>query len=917
VWLALTVVFVVVGIGTPLLGLRAFHGAALVAQAYPWKADAPVAAIDARYMPVNDTVEGTAPSRELFADGVRAGDVRLWNPYVAGGKPLGAVPGSGLWTPWMAPFLVLPAWAAHGYLELFALAVAGGTTFLFLRRLRLSRPACLAGALCAMSAGFLVAWTNWAQSTTAALVPAVFWAADRALEKRTAAAHAVAALVFAWFVLSGFPAIVGYTMYVLVPYVALRAWWQRDRTTAWLGRGAAVGLALALGVALSAFALLPFREWLASLDLSYRDSGSGQVATWRGLLTLFAPFGYGSPVDGTYFGLRSTGGVHGAVGNIVEVQTFVGAAALVLVGAALALRPAVAHRRTLVFFAVALAGLGLALVGTDPLSAALRDLPIYASNRVGRSRAVIGFVLAVLVAHGVEAIGARRPPARGRDRLRVAVVAATGVGGAVALVAAAAVRASRVDEEGALVRALVVPGVATVAAVVGVVLAVRRPSLRAAASCALAVVVTVEALAFVRPFWPRTDPDEHYASTPTHEFLAAHLDGDRMAAGGVTMWPGTNAVYGLRTPTGHVFHDRRWVELLEAADPEVMRRPTVSILSDDLDVVLSPVLDRMAVRYFVVDPTRPVFGERREPPRAVGVVDAVAGRPVDAPLHPSTVRAIVLRAEPGSRLADVDAEIRVRVLDRDGRVVAAGRRRTFHGVAPGRVEIPVAGEPLAGPSPRRVEVELVSAVASDRVRLAATASGAPAVGAVAPADDRLRLVSSDGAAVYERLDALPRVRFAGRAVAASGAGAASDLARGVADDTVVLSAGDVGTPGRVPSSGSVDVLDDGTDTVRVRVRADGPGHVVVADAMQQGWVATLDGASTALLPADHAMVAVAVPAGEHVVALRYEPAGRDAGLLVSGGAATLVAGAFVVPVARRRARGRTSRAGATRRPYDG
>jgi uncharacterized membrane protein YfhO len=68
------------------------------------------------------------------------------------------------------------------------------------------------------------------------------------------------------------------------------------------------------------------------------------------------------------------------------------------------------------------------------------------------------------------------------------------------------------------------------------------------------------------------------------------------------------------------------------------------------------------------------------------------------------------------------------------------------------------------------------------------------------------------------------------------------------------------------------------------VTALGNGWLVVADAMQQpGWSVTVDGHPAPLVPADDAMVAVAVPTGTHHVAFTYRAPGQ-----VTGAALTAV-----------------------------
>ncbi|MCW2544072.1 MAG: rane protein of unknown function, partial [Frankiales bacterium] len=80
---------------------------------------------------------------------------------------------------------------------------------------------------------------------------------------------------------------------------------------------------------------------------------------------------------------------------------------------------------------------------------------------------------------------------------------------------------------------------------------------------------------------------------------------------------------------------------------------------------------------------------------------------------------------------------------------------------------------------------------------------------------------------------------------------------------------------------AVTVDKDGPDAVAMSVTARAPGYVVVADGLQTAWRATVDGKPVTMLPADHALVAVPVPAGEHDVRLSYQPDGVGKGSVLS------------------------------------
>jgi uncharacterized membrane protein YfhO len=125
------------------------------------------------------------------------------------------------------------------------------------------------------------------------------------------------------------------------------------------------------------------------------------------------------------------------------------------------------------------------------------------------------------------------------------------------------------------------------------------------------------------------------------------------------------------------------------------------------------------------------------------------------------------------------------------------------------------------------------------------------------------------------------------------------LAQGVAPDTVVLS--QAGPPGSGEGA-RLRILEDSGDRVRVGLEAVGAGYLVIADAMQDGWSASVDGKPTDLRPADHALVGVFVPAGRHEVSVQYDPRGWRVGQVISVISAILLLVVALSGPARRRLR---------------
>jgi hypothetical protein len=484
---------------------------------------------------------------------------------------------------------------------------------------------------------------------------------------------------------------------------------------------------------------------------------------------------------------------------------------------------------------------------------------------------------------------------------------------------------------------------------------VRRLGLvRVLAACGVLAMVAAEGTSFIERFTPSADKSTFYPVTDTQQFLAANLGHSRYAATSQATVLGTDSVYGLRALNGHAFLNSAFATLVKGVPGDPVPAPTRLAFSPDEAQATSPILDRLGVAYFTAAPSEQVFGTTHPAATDGTSLDLLPNVPVTVRLPiGDDVRALglvptsaddVFAYAPNSS----DDWIEVTVTDAAGSVTS---KRLTQGIQTGvEFDVPIALDSPAQNGPRTATITLHSAKTKP---LAVEASaGSPALATVTDPGDGLKLVYAGSSVIYQRLNALPRIRWADSSVVVPDATSrVSLLASGMLDaSTVVLNSGSAlsgptvlaaegsnagaavagsegvaaggsttagsaapGSAGAGPagssaaaaagssagssaastaasSDGAVTVTSDGMDSVGAQVDSQTPGYLVVADSDQVGWSATVDGKAAKLVPADQGLVAVAVPAGTHTVKLRYKSPDHGLGGYASAATAFVLAG---------------------------
>jgi hypothetical protein len=884
--------FVAAVLGPSLIGLRTLISVNTLSAYFPWRASGLETLGHERC--TGDTIDTVMPSIAFVREQWLHGHLGAWQGLVGGGSPLGALPSTGLLDPLSLPYLVLPLWLAPAFVKLLELAVGGGGTYLFLRRLGVPRPAGMLAGLVFGTSGFMVMWSNWPQTRVAALIPPLFWAVERLAQRLRLIDVALVAAVVASLLLGGFPAVTEWALELAGLYflVRLAASYRHDVARAMRGVGMGI-LGVGVGVVLAMIQLLPFIDTYKQMDAEARNTYGLTPLLATRLITLISPGSYGLCIAGEpkYDG-----------GSPVENVAYIGAAALLLalVGACVRRRIARPDGSTdrgggrgsalgvTSFFAAAAAAIIVIGWTSRGVLRELQPIPPFSGNPVGRIRSVLGFTLAVLAGFGFDAITRRRQrtgdrrswrPSTGWIRPAVIVGAFTVTG----VVILYRVRVDAVNHGfwPNLKPTLYVPALLVLATLVVLACAATgRRWGRWLAIFAVPLLVVGQGAFFFHRVLPGDDPHNFYPRTGAHQFLQSHVGDQRFDATGQVMYPATSLYYGLRAATGHAFQTSQWTDLLHAADAESSLTPTFTAFSNAMTpsaVGSSRILDRLGVSYWVFNPGD-INGAAAPLPATGGAVPVPGGGSVSCRVPGGALRGVTIRLAAPLHLLSPLRPATIAVTAHNGAQAVSSSRAVVGDLPAGSTfAIGVPGEQF-GPGATSIALTVTGAAAPVVLQgSAAAAACAP----ISPAADHLRLVyAGAGALIYQRLDALARIRWSGNAeVITNPATRIKALIAGVPDDTVVLDAPAGTASGR---SASVSVQHDDPGRIQVRVQAEGSGYVTVSDALTtSGWLATVDGKPTPLLVGDHALGAVAVPAGVHTVAFLYRAPGFAAGRVLS------------------------------------
>lgn len=872
-------------LGPSLLGLKVFLGLDLLYLFAPFSS-LPGSHPLHTSLYVSDQLDSTIPALHEIAQRFLHGDGVGWSSMVSGGASLTGTPDYAVFTPARWVFLILPTWLAPAWAQLLQMSFAAIFMFLLVRRLNGSKVAAgLAGLIYPLT-GFMIAWTNWPHVTVGSVIPMLFWGVERLIQERRTPCAIPVAIASALLMFGGFPAVAGQTFYFAAGYAVVRLLsTYRKRIREILTQGALLAVGVGLGIGVSAIQLLPFAHaTLDNVDLSYRVGAFFVHDAYRYLLTSVFP--------GTFAGNGLSTGA-----SPMDLNAYVGSVVLLL--ALLGLFPALTGR-VRASAGVYFAGMIVLIIGLLWFQGAwsnwIDHLPVFHGNPINRIRSQLGVPVAVLAAAGFDLLRgtlpasgwARRPLSAWRWPLALSTV----------LFSAAVVTVGiRIDDDRYIGLAKNRAGDIAIAAIplmIIAILVVVGVQLRIARMPALIVVlfsVSIQAVAATAFYWPTENRSEFYPTTSGIRYLQRHLGSDRMATLGYAIRPNITQYYGLRTLNGHAFVPKPMKSVITGIQPSAYVGNTYSIFWPDVArVINSPGLGRMGVRYVVgeantVNPAQPnsaspILGSPDPVAGPAGAVTMTAGQPISRRIKGGSLRGInLLLTSPGH------SNITVSVKNATGQLVARNTRAMSFGTAVMPVPLaadPPPGAPIDQSGPLRVEV--TSSLTG--VQMSTDSGSLIRVQPVrpSPADARVRMVyAGDNLMIYERLDYVSRIHWAGKAtvVADDGTRLAQVTQSPIEAGVVILAAQPLLPVDDATAPRSFAVQEDSGDTIRVRVDTKSAGYVVVTDNLVGNFDATVDGQASALVSADYSGGAVYIPAGTHEVAMHYDPRGRLTGFKIT------------------------------------
>ncbi|MGI8588914.1 MAG: YfhO family protein [Chloroflexia bacterium] len=890
-------------LGGALLTGRYLSPADLLYGYFPWQAQAPAGWGGPSNGLLSDSVLVFEPWLGYTAARLHAGSLPLWNPQNMLGAPFIGNMQSAVFYPFNWLYFLWPGGGmlvARAWLKLFTAALG---TYLLARQTFGIRPAgAILASLTFSFGGFVTVWLLYPHTNAVVLLPWLWWATARLVERPNPRLVVVLAVAVALTLVAGQPELAYYEALATAAFtlfqIARTGPLRPRRVSYLLGIWAAAYL---LGALAAAIQLVPFLEYLtssATLSLRANPAGPDVGFPLRYAWTAISPDMFGNPAHLDWWD---------PVANYNEMNIYCGIAPLLLAPFALFGRDR--QRRYLALFLLVLMALALGIVYDWPVvRAALGTIPLLRLGATGRLAVFAEFALALLAGLGMDRLQECLP----RERLRLlgalAVVALAtlvmGVGLPAALAHSYFLLPTGLDPalktwSDALTRSLVL--ISATAALIALLVLLMRPRLRSVALIVLPLLLWADLWQAHGGYNSTVAPAGYYPPTAMTQFLRAQPGYFRSVSAGWLLMPDTNLVYRLDDLGGYdALMPQSYYDTVLRIDPVL--RPDYGY--SPFHILQSRLLNLLNVRYLLLEPGdspnyRPDVAQealagnvgeiqaRNKPGQTfvathddlaqIQVFGATYGHHPPGRLIFHLKAGLLAQADIATQEVDTSALPDDRYWTFDFPPIADSKGRSFYFY----LEEPTARSGQA--------VTIFYSPANLYPGGTRTATGTPARGdltfraryRIDPDNSWFAPVFTDtSGTVFENKQALTRAWLTHRAEVQPGAQTQLELLRkpefdraGTALLDAPLPVADP-LPSAPPPAASDTVSITRYEPEHVEITADSPaaGLLILSDQAFPGWEAAVDGRAAPIITVDHALRGVYLTAGSHRVTFDYRPA---------------------------------------------
>lgn len=250
-----------------------------------------------------DPIYQFEPWRHYAKERILNGAFPLWNNLNGSGVPFFANPITAVLYPLQIVYYIFPVGISSWVMPLLKLLLFGFFTYLYFRIINCSKRVGLIGVFTAVFAAFPITWISWPHTNVFILFPLALFLTEAIFQKKFVPHRLYAFLSLTYFfaILGGHPGTITHFVFIHIIYTIIRFWGGKRKIIP-------IFLSIFLGFLLSSILLFPTAEYLVnSTSFQLRFFSSNPVfLPLKSIIINFVPFIFGAPHQAFYKQLSST-----------------------------------------------------------------------------------------------------------------------------------------------------------------------------------------------------------------------------------------------------------------------------------------------------------------------------------------------------------------------------------------------------------------------------------------------------------------------------------------------------------------------------------------------------------------------------------------------------------------------------------